>query len=96
MNGASAPILARLQHSASRLVGYIPSSASPSETGVVMVVYLHDSLDKRLASGVALKHRYRSAAIEGAVQRSAKTIDVTAVLASLFPYSGKPASAPTS
>src|SRR5690349_22283233 len=26
------------------------------ETGVIMVVYMHESLDKRLASGASLKH----------------------------------------
>ena len=53
------------------------------ETGVVMVVYLHESLDKRLASGVPLKHEdIEAATIEGAVQRlRPKLMTVTAVLA---------------
>ncbi|MGB7438011.1 MAG: efflux RND transporter permease subunit [Candidatus Acidiferrum sp.] len=57
------------------------------EAGVVMVVYLHESLDKRLASGIALKHEdIETAAIEGAVQRlRPKLMTVTAVLASLLP-----------
>ena len=52
-----------------------------------MVVYLHESLDKRLASGVPLKHEdIEAAAIEGAVQRlRPKLMTVTAVLASLIP-----------
>ena len=52
-----------------------------------MVVYLHESLDKRLASGVPLKHEdIEAAAIEGAVQGlRPKLMTVTAVLASLIP-----------
>jgi|SRR5437667_12452706 len=52
-----------------------------------MVVYLHEALDKRLASGVPLKHAdIEAATIEGAVQRlRPKLMTVTAVLASLIP-----------
>jgi Cu(I)/Ag(I) efflux system membrane protein CusA/SilA len=40
------------------------------ETGVVMVVYLHESLDKRIASNRPLTEAdIHEAAIEGAVQR---------------------------
>ena len=68
-------------------VGYIALFGIAVETGVVMVVYLHESLDKRLASGVPLKHEdIEAAAIEGAVQRlRPKLMTVTAVLASLMP-----------
>ena len=68
-------------------VGYIALFGIAVETGVVMVVYLHESLDKRLASGVPLKHQdIEAAAIEGAVQRlRPKLMTVTAVLASLIP-----------
>jgi Cu(I)/Ag(I) efflux system membrane protein CusA/SilA len=68
-------------------VGYIALFGIAVETGVVMVVYLHESLDKRLASGVPLKHEdIEAAAIEGAVQRlRPKLMTVTAVLASLLP-----------
>jgi len=57
------------------------------ETGVVMVVYLHELLDKRIASGVPLEHEdIEAATIEGAVQRlRPKRMTVTAVLASLIP-----------
>src|SRR5215475_13349276 len=49
-------------------VGYIALFGIAVETGVVMVVYLHESLDKRLASGVPLKHEdIEAATIEGAV-----------------------------
>ena len=68
-------------------VGYIALFGIAVETGVVMVVYLHESLDKRLASGVPLKHEdIEAATIEGAVQRlRPKLMTVTAVLASLVP-----------
>ncbi|MGB0037208.1 MAG: CusA/CzcA family heavy metal efflux RND transporter [Candidatus Acidiferrales bacterium] len=68
-------------------VGYIALFGIAVETGVVMVVYLHESLDKRIASGIPLKHRdIEVAVIEGAVQRlRPKLMTVTAVLASLIP-----------
>ena len=68
-------------------VGYIALFGIAVETGVVMVVYLHESLDKRIASGVPLKHEdIEAATIEGAVQRlRPKLMTVTAVLASLIP-----------
>jgi len=68
-------------------VGYIALFGIAVETGVVMVVYLHESLDKRLASGVPLQHAdIEAATIEGAVQRlRPKLMTVTAVLASLIP-----------
>jgi len=68
-------------------VGYIALFGIAVETGVVMVVYLHESLDKRLASGVPLKHEdIEAATVEGAVQRlRPKLMTVTAVLASLIP-----------
>ena len=68
-------------------VGYIALFGIAVETGVIMVVYLHESLDKRIASGVPLKHEdIEEATIEGAVQRlRPKLMTVTAVLASLIP-----------
>ncbi len=68
-------------------VGYIALFGIAVETGVVMVVYLHEALDKRLASGSSLKKEdIHAAAIEGAVQRlRPKLMTVSAVLASLIP-----------
>jgi Cu(I)/Ag(I) efflux system membrane protein CusA/SilA len=68
-------------------VGYIALFGIAVETGVVMVVYLHESLDKRIASGRPLTDAdIREAAIEGAVQRlRPKLMTVSAVLASLIP-----------
>ena len=68
-------------------VGYIALFGIAVETGVVMVVYLHEALDKRLESGLALRDAdIQEAAIAGAVQRlRPKLMTVTAVLASLIP-----------
>jgi Cu(I)/Ag(I) efflux system membrane protein CusA/SilA len=68
-------------------VGYIALFGIAVETGVVMVVYLHEALDRRLASTALLTHEdIRDAAIEGAVQRlRPKLMTVCAVLASLVP-----------
>src|SRR5258708_15719174 len=68
-------------------VGYIALFGIAVETGVVMVVYLHESLDKRIASGRPLTQAdIHDAAIEGAVQRlRPKLMTVCAVLASLIP-----------
>ncbi len=68
-------------------VGYIALFGIAVETGVVMVVYLHEALDRRLASGVLLQHEdIEAAVIEGAVQRlRPKLMTVSVVLASLVP-----------
>ena len=68
-------------------VGYIALFGIAVETGVVMVVYLHEALDHKLASGVQLTNAdVEAAAIEGAVQRlRPKLMTVSAVLASLIP-----------
>jgi len=68
-------------------VGYIALFGIAVETGVVMVVYLHESLDKRVASGRPLTEAdIHEAAIEGAVRRlRPKLMTVCAVLASLIP-----------
>src|SRR5438067_6843890 len=68
-------------------VGYIALFGIAVETGVVMVVYLHESLDKRIASNRTLTEAdIHEATIEGAVQRlRPKLMTVFAVLASLIP-----------
>jgi Cu(I)/Ag(I) efflux system membrane protein CusA/SilA len=68
-------------------VGYIALFGIAVETGVVMVVYLHEALDKRLISTTLLTEAdIHEAAIEGAVQRlRPKLMTVCAVLASLVP-----------
>ena len=68
-------------------VGYIALFGIAVETGVVMVVYLHEALERRLAAGqVVDPGDIRQAAIEGAVHRlRPKLMTVAAVLASLIP-----------
>jgi copper/silver efflux system protein len=68
-------------------VGYIALFGIAVETGVVMVVYLHEALDHRLKSGVPLRHEdIEAAVIEGAVHRlRPKLMTVSVVLASLIP-----------
>lgn len=68
-------------------VGYIALFGIAVETGVVMVVYLHEALDKRLDSGGPLTEKnIEEAVVEGAVQRlRPKMMTVIAVLASLIP-----------
>jgi Cu(I)/Ag(I) efflux system membrane protein CusA/SilA len=68
-------------------VGYIALFGIAVETGVVMVVYLHEALERRIASSAPLTNQaIEDAAIEGAVRRlRPKLMTVTAVLASLVP-----------
>jgi len=71
-------------------VGFIALFGIAVETGVVMVVYLHQALDHRLARGVPLKHEdIEEAAIEGGVQRlRPKLMTVCAVLVPILWESG--------
>lgn len=68
-------------------VGYVTLFGIAVETGVVMVVYLDEALDHRLASGHQITNKeIEEAAVEGAVQRlRPKRMTVFAVLASLVP-----------
>lgn len=68
-------------------VGYIALFGIAVETGVVMVVYLHEALNQRLTSGVPVRHEdIEAAVIEGAVHRlRPKLMTVCVVLASLIP-----------
>jgi len=68
-------------------VGYIALFGIAVETGVVMVVYLHESLERRLLSGnIHSNADIEDAVIEGAVKRlRPKLMTVVAVLASLAP-----------
>ena len=68
-------------------VGYIDLFGIAVETAVVMVVYLHEALDARLARGVALRHEdIEAATIDGAVLRlRPKLMTVFAVIGSLGP-----------
>jgi copper/silver efflux system protein len=79
--------LLRYNFSVAVAVGYIALFGIAVETGVVMVVYLHEALEHKLQSGKALTNAdVEAAAIEGAVQRlRPKLMTVCAVLASLVP-----------
>jgi Cu(I)/Ag(I) efflux system membrane protein CusA/SilA len=68
-------------------VGYIALFGIAVETGVVMVIYLHEALQHRLASRTSLTEQdIEQAAIDGAVQRlRPKLMTVTAVILSLAP-----------
>ena len=67
-------------------VGYIALFGIAVETGVVMVVYLREALDRRLLAGSVTDADIQDAAIEGAVHRlRPKLMTVFAVLASLVP-----------
>jgi copper/silver efflux system protein len=68
-------------------VGYIALFGIAVETGIVMVVYLHEAMNRRIQSGAPITHaEIEAATIEGAVHRlRPKLMTVTAVLASLAP-----------
>ena len=68
-------------------VGYIALFGIAVETGVVMVVYLHEALEHRMAAGRLVDEAdVEQAAIDGAVQRlRPKLMTVTAVILSLAP-----------
>jgi Cu(I)/Ag(I) efflux system membrane protein CusA/SilA len=68
-------------------VGYIALFGIAVETGVVMVVYLHEALERRMQRGTVLTNAdIEAAVVEGAVHRlRPKLMTVTAVLASLVP-----------
>lgn len=68
-------------------VGYIALYGVAVQTGVVMVVYLHEALDTRLREGGALtEHDIRDATISGSVLRlRPKLMTVSVVTAALVP-----------
>jgi len=68
-------------------VGYIALFGIAVETGVVMVVYLHEAYQNRLAEGRLMSEAdVEEAVIDGAVQRlRPKLMTVTAVILSLAP-----------
>jgi Cu(I)/Ag(I) efflux system membrane protein CusA/SilA len=68
-------------------VGHIALFGIAVETGVVMVVYLHESLERRLLEGnIHSNADIEDAVIEGAVKRlRPKLMTVITVLASLAP-----------
>ena len=67
-------------------VGYIALFGIAVETGVVMVIYLHEALDRRKAAGPLRQEDIESATVEGAVLRlRPKLMTVAVVTLSLAP-----------
>jgi Cu(I)/Ag(I) efflux system membrane protein CusA/SilA len=67
-------------------VGYIALFGIAVETGVVMVIYLHEALNRHLVAGELTHKDIEMAVIEGAVQRlRPKLMTVAVVMLSLAP-----------
>jgi len=67
-------------------VGYIALFGIAVETGVVMVIYLHEALNRHIAAGELTRQTVEAAVIEGAVQRlRPKLMTVAVVMLSLAP-----------
>src|SRR5947207_10214946 len=68
-------------------VGYIALYGVAVQTGVVMVVYLHEALDRRLRAGETLTERdLLEATVSGSVLRlRPKLMTVSVVMAALLP-----------
>ena len=67
-------------------VGYIALFGIAVETGVVMVIYLHEALNRHLVAGDLIHKDIEMAVIEGAVQRlRPKLMTVAVVMLSLAP-----------
>jgi Cu(I)/Ag(I) efflux system membrane protein CusA/SilA len=67
-------------------IGYIALFGIAVETGVVMVIYLHEALDRRIDAGPLDESAIENAAVEGAVQRlRPKLMTVAVVMLSLAP-----------
>jgi Cu(I)/Ag(I) efflux system membrane protein CusA/SilA len=67
-------------------VGYIALFGIAVETGVVMVIYLHEALNRHIAAGELTNDEIELAVIEGAVQRlRPKLMTVAVVMLSLAP-----------
>jgi len=67
-------------------VGYIALFGIAVETGVVMIIFLHEALNRKLAGASVTDQDIEDATIEGAVQRlRPKLMTVTVVMLSLAP-----------
>ncbi|RJR29580.1 MAG: efflux RND transporter permease subunit [Desulfobacteraceae bacterium] len=67
-------------------IGYIALYGVAVETGVVMVIYLHEALDKKLQQGPVGENEIREATIEGSVLRlRPKLMTVSTTLIGLLP-----------
>lgn len=67
-------------------IGYIALYGVAIETGVIMVIYLHEALDKRLGKGELTRDDILEATLEGSVLRlRPKLMTVSAAILSLVP-----------
>ncbi|RJQ85424.1 MAG: efflux RND transporter permease subunit [Desulfobacteraceae bacterium] len=67
-------------------VGYIALYGIAVETGVVMIIYLHEALDKRLRDGTVTQEDIRTATIDGSVLRlRPKIMTVATTMLGLLP-----------
>jgi Cu(I)/Ag(I) efflux system membrane protein CusA/SilA len=67
-------------------VGYIALYGIAVETGVVMIIYLHEALDRRLQQGQISSQDIRDATVEGSVLRlRPKIMTVGTTLIGLIP-----------
>jgi Cu(I)/Ag(I) efflux system membrane protein CusA/SilA len=67
-------------------VGYIALFGIAVETGVVMIIFLHEALNRKLTAASITNEDIEDATIEGAVQRlRPKLMTVTVVMLSLAP-----------
>jgi Cu(I)/Ag(I) efflux system membrane protein CusA/SilA len=67
-------------------IGYIALYGVAVETGVIMVIYLHEALDRRLAKGIVTREDVLEATREGSVLRlRPKLMTVCAAILSLVP-----------
>ncbi|MGH7995562.1 MAG: efflux RND transporter permease subunit, partial [Opitutaceae bacterium] len=87
IGGLLLQILLGYNFSVAVAVGYIDLFGIAVETAVVMVIYLHEAMDRRLAQGTRLGPAdIEAATIDGAVLRlRPKLMTVCAVIASLGP-----------
>ena len=68
------------------MVGYIALYGIAVETGIVMIIYLHESLNKRLAKGAVTHEDIHEATVEGSVLRlRPKLMTVGTTLIGLVP-----------
>jgi Cu(I)/Ag(I) efflux system membrane protein CusA/SilA len=84
--GVIAQALLGFNFSVAVWVGYIALFGIAVETGVVMVIYLHEALERRQAGGPLSAAAIEAATLEGAVQRlRPKLMTVAVVMLSLAP-----------
>ncbi len=86
VGGVALQALMKVHFSVAVAIGYIALAGVAVETGVVMLVYLHEALERKRQLGPLTLQALREATIEGAVLRlRPKLMTVFAALAGLVP-----------